>query len=340
MRLTLISAIAALTLVCTGSVFAQDAPAAVVNITENASMLSLKDNSKVDTFKINLSDYQVITDLTVTCSPGSAGHLGGLFGRQQQECAVGGNGKIIDPKNAEHKIPRTQYGGSLKVEDTGDVDGSLMNISYTPTGQASFSGMMVLKPEHPSQSAMDLTKSLMTKFNKDKGASDVIDDRTDTIALANFCIPSAGFPGDKGTCWKGDGVYSYQKSAWYFNLTASFGGKDYQLQGNMPWIDSTTTKDQAEYDVTLVSASPTDATADALFATDDPNSLFAASPGITGTLTMAEGGYTDYNVKGKTQTIPYLIDMKGTLTGTQVPVEVVRSFATLISVASRAMLGA
>ena len=330
-----------------GMALGDDSAAATVNVKENASMLSLKDASKNDTYTVDLSDSQVLSHLILTCTPGSAGHLGGLIGRSNLLCGLTGSGMIINPKDPNQKVARTTFGGSYKVEDSGNVDATQMNIDYSPpspTAESSFQGSLELKPEHPSVTASGFASSLLDQFNKDKKAGEVVDSRVDTLSFSNFCTPSAGFPSDKGTCWSGEGAFPYQKSAWYFTLKATYNGKDYSFAGNMPYIDDTaTTADQFEYDVQLVEntgATNDQASTDALFADPtDPSNLFAAKPGIDGKLILNATDYTDYSVQGQVQHIPYLIGVTGQLTGTQVPLDVVRSFATIVSLLSRTMYG-
>ena len=91
--------------------------------------------------------------------------------------------------------------------------------------------------------------------------------------------------------------------------------------------------------LTLPSA---DATSDdALFATGDANSdLFAAADGITAQIIMKESKIVTVDIDGVPTETPSQVDASGQFVGTNVPVEVVRSLATLFGLLSSNLFGA
>ena len=85
--------------------FAQAVVPPNVDFTASATMPSLKDPSRKDTFAVTIGDAQVKTQLELTCS---AGYTQFLVVRSDKACAVSGNGSIVNPSN-QSLLPRTQY---------------------------------------------------------------------------------------------------------------------------------------------------------------------------------------------------------------------------------------
>ena len=329
------SAATALLLLATGAACAAD----TLNFTMKASMPSLRDNSMKDSFTVGLTDAKVDTTLRITCQ----GAQGGLIAGTNESCAVTGNGALINPANGQ-KLQRTQYAGGWVVKSDGFSDGAQMAVNYlalgkVPASNARFAGSLMLKPENPSTAASMLRDSILKKIKKTE--SGLIDERVDTIQFNNFTVPSAGLPSDKGCVWNGDMVYSYQTESWFIDVTAKCGAKDYPLKGNMPFTLTPNVGNQHQYDLVLTLPSAEASGDDALFAqpTGDAD-LFAAADGISGQIIMKESGYVDVEVDGQMDKLATEIDATGTLTGQNVPPEVVRSLGTIIGVLSRTFFGA
>ena len=178
----------------------QTPPPAAVAFTAGASMPSLKDNTKDDTFQVGLTDAQVVTTMQLKCQAGRSSLL--VF-HSDKACEVSGNGNIINPANNQ-KLPRTQYLGGYTVKADGSTDGTTMSINYLALGKASasstaFSGSMNLKPENTSSGAAAIRDAVLKKLNTDNTSGAVIDQRVDTVDISRLYIPSAGFPSDKGS---------------------------------------------------------------------------------------------------------------------------------------------
>ncbi|MDR3473078.1 MAG: hypothetical protein P4M09_15565 [Devosia sp.] len=341
MKLLIISAFL---LASAGGSFAQQAATtAPVSFTTAATMPSLKDNTKEDTFTVGLADAQVVTSLKLTCQAGRSSLL--VF-HTDRACEVSGNGSIINPAN-QQKLQRTQYVGGYTVKADGSTDGGAMSINYLALGKApasmtQFSGTMNLKPENTSSGAAAIRDTVLKKLNADNTSGAVIDQRVDTVDLSRLYIPSAGFPSDKGCSWSGNMVFAYQTNSWFMDLTATCDGKDYKLKGNMPWTDTAGVQDQTEYNLTLTLPSDKITSDDALFAsTDGANAdLFAAVDGIAGKIVMKQSNYVTTTVDGVDQTNPSQVDASGTLTGTNVPLDTVRSLGVLFGLLSENLFGA
>lgn len=340
MKLVLTSA---LLLLSAGAAFAQAAPPATVNFTTTATMPSLKDDTKNDTFKVGLSDAQVETTLSLNCQ---AGHARLLVLHTDRACEVSGSGAIINPAN-QQKLQRTQYVGGYTVKPDGSTDGSTMSINYLALGKApasttQFSGSMNLKPENTSTGAAAIRDTVLKKLNADNTSGAVIDQRVDTVDLSRLYIPSAGFPSDKGCAWSGNMVFAYQTNSWFMDLTATCDGKDLKLKGNMPWTNTAGVQDQTEYNLTLTLPSDKMTSDDELFAnTAGANAdLFASVDGISGKIIMRQSNYVTTTVDGVDQTNPSQVDASGSLTGTNVPLDTVRSLSTLLGLLSENLFGA
>lgn len=313
--------------------------AETVNFTMQASMQSLRDETRKDTFTVSLSDKQVDTTLKITCQAAK----GGIISSQNESCAVTGNGALINPANGQ-KLQRTQYAGGWVVKSDGFTDGATMAVNYlalgkVPASNGRFSGSMMLKPENPSTAASLLRDTILKRIKS--GESGLIDERVDTIQFNNFTVPSAGLPSDKGCVWNGNMVYSYQTESWFIEVTAKCAGKEYPLKGNMPFTATPNVGNQNQYDLTLTLPAVDVGSDEALFVapTGDAD-LFAAADGISGQIIMKESGYVDVEVDGQTDKLATEIDASGTLTGQNVPIEAVRSFGTIIGILSRTFFGA
>ena len=307
----------------------------------SATMPSLKDAAKQDTFTVTLADAQVQTQLELTCS---AGHTTLLIVRSDKACAVAGNGSIVNPSNKQ-LLPRTQYAGGYVVKSDGYTDGRTLSINYLAVGKvapsaATFGGTMNLKPELTSGGAAALRDAVLEQMNATGGGA-LIDQRVDTVDLSRFFIPSAGLPSDEGCTWSGNMVFAYQTESWFLDLKASCAGTEYVLKGNMPWTDSPGVENQTQYDLTLTLPSADAVGDDALFVTASANDdLFAAADGITAQIIMKESNPVTIDVDGVATETPSQVDASGTFTGTNVPVEVVRSLATLFGLLSSNLFGA
>lgn len=314
---------------------------ASVSFAASATMPSLKDASKKDIFAIALKDAQVQTALELTCS---AGYTTLLIVRSDKACAVAGSGSIVNPSN-QQVLPRTQYAGGYVVKADGYTDGASLSINYLAVGRvapstASFSGSMTLKPELTSSGAAALRDAVLQNINANGGGA-LIDQRVDTIDLSRLFIPSAGLPSDEGCTWSGNMVFAYQTESWFLDLTANCSGMDYALKGNMPWTDTPGVENQTQYDLTLTLPSAGATSDEALFAQADANSdLFSVADGITAQIVMKESNIVTVDVDGVATDTPSQVDATGTFTGTNVPVEVVRSLATMFGLLSSNLFGA
>jgi hypothetical protein len=313
--------------------------AETVNFTMKASMQSLRDASRKDSFTVGLADRQMEATLKITCQGATAGIISG----QNESCAVTGNGALINPANGQ-KLQRTQYAGGWVVKSDGFTDGASLAVNYlalgkVPASNGRFAGNMMLKPEVPSTAASLLRDAIIKKIKvKESG---LIDERVDTIQFNNFTVPSAGLPSDKGCVWNGTMVYAYQTESWFIEVTAKCGGKEYPLKGNMPFTETPNVGNQHQYDLTLTLPSADIGTDEALFAnpTGDAD-LFAAADGISGQIIMKESAYVDVEVDGQMDKVASEIDASGSLSGQNVPIEAVRSFSVIIGILSRTFFGA
>lgn len=334
-KLLLASALIALSAV---SAIADD----TVTMSARANMQSYRDKAMRDLFTSNVADKQVETALKVECQAG----ISDVFKRQDQACAVSGNGAIINPTN-QKRLPRTQFAGGYIVRADGYTDASSLSINYLPVGKVpasseAFSGNLTLKPEAPSTGALAIRDSVLSYLKADtKNAGKLIDERIDSIQFSNFEVPSAGLPSDKGCVWNGNMIFSYQTSSWFIDVNARCNDRDMRLKGNMPWTESVGTANQTQYDLNLVLPSGSTNTDDALFAgTDGTEDIFATADGISGQIIMKESGYVNTLVDGEETKVATNIEISGNFTGHNVPVETVRSFATVMSILSKTFFGA
>lgn len=336
---------AVLTLVPAMYVLAADAPPAQVTFSGEANMPTLRDEKQIDRFDITLGDSQVITTFSLQCKAGTRS-LGGLL-RSDEECAVSGDGFIINPRNPNQKLPRTQYAGGFTVKADGSTDLSRVTVNYLPLGKVpasseTLAGVLNLKPENPSPTAGGLKESILKRLRDSSGqAGSLVDERVDSVEIPDLYIPSAGLTSDKGCTWRGNMAFAYQTDSWFMNLEATCSGKTYSLKGNMPWVDAPSTPDRTQYNLILTLPSTNAVGDDALFAAPaGDGDLFATADGISGTIFMDESRYVDTEVDGKMERLPMYSKISGSLSGQGVPLETVRSFSQMIAVLARTFFGA
>lgn len=319
---------------------AQTTPPANVTFATIADMPTLKDSGKQDHFEVTIGDAQVVSAITVDCT---AGRTELLIMRKDKVCAVGGNGSIVNPSN-QQKLARTQFMGQYTVAADGYTDAKALGINYLAVGKVpadskQFSGTLNLKPELSSSGAAGLTQAVLKKVTGD--TTGPINSAVDTVDLNRLFIPGAGLPSDKGCSWSGNMVFAYQTYSWFLSLSAECDGKTYELKGNMPFTDTPGVAGQTQYDVTLTLPSTELVGDDALFASSDANAdLFATVDGITGQIIMKNSNMVQVDVDGEKISTPMKVDASGSLTGTNVPLEVVRSLATLIGILPSTFFGA
>jgi len=321
---------------------AQTVPA-TVTFTTIADMPTLKDNTKQDHFTVGLTDGQIKTNLVIDCT---AGHTDLFVMRKDKVCAFqnGSGGSILNPKSNQW-LPRTQFTGAYTVTADGTTDGKAMSINYlalgtVPPSQTPFDGSLNLKPELTSSGAAGLKDLVLKKLQG--GSSSPINTAVDTIDFNRFFVPGAGLPSDKGCTWNGNAIFAYQTYSWFFKVSAECAGKTYELSGNMPFTDTPGVTGQTQYDLVLTLPSTTNQSDDALFADagGGDGDLFASADGISGQIIMKNSQMVNVTVDNEQISTPAYVDASGSFKGTNVPLEVVRSFATLIGILPSTFFGA
>jgi len=136
-------------------------------------------------------------------------------------------------------------------------------------------------------------------------------------------------------------VFAYQTNSWFMDLKGNCNGKDYELKGNMPWTKTPNVDAQTQYDLTLTLPSAAAVSDDALFASTDGNAdLFATVDGVSGKIIMKESNYVTTKVDNVDTNTPSQVDASGTLTGTNIPLDTVRSLGVLFGLLSENLFGA
>lgn len=341
-------ALAPAALALAAAVSAAPALAESVSFTVAIDQPSIRDTSLNDTFVVKLDDAAVATQFELTCSAGSSA----LFGlvRSDETCQVAGSGSIKNPQNPAQSFPRVKYSGGFTVsaDRDGYADAQSVKVSYLAVGQVpasngAFGGGFTLLPENPSASALELSKALIGRIRQETtGTGGVtINEEIDSVSLDALATPSAGFPSDTGCTWSGNMLYAYATEAWVMDLSARCGDKTYVLQGNMPWVDVEGKDHTAEYVLNLTLPSAAAATDAGLFMTaSSDNALFAAANGIAATFQIKQSGFVKVEIGETTDDVAQRIDATATLTGTGVPLDLVRSFAHVLAMLSRTMFGA
>ena len=297
---------------------------------------SLFDSDSKDTFKGSVDDRSGTTTYEVTCSAGASAWLG--LSRIDEACAVNGSGSIKNPNNPSQALPRISYLGGFTVQAKSDgyTDAATITANYLRAGSAgaensSFKGSFVMKPENPSESARALGDALVNKLKETAAGTETVQYNTeiDSVRFEGFTVPQVGQRDSVACAWTGDAIYAYANDAWQMQFDVKCGDAAYRLEGNMPLVDAPAGSDhQQEYAINLVLPG---AGGGDPFAAADP---FATVDGVTGVLNLTNSGRaTEDGVYEK-------VAVSGDLTGTGVPLELVRGFGQIIVILGRTWFGA
>jgi hypothetical protein len=321
-------------LVLAASAQAQTGPE-TVKFSLQASQPSLFDDDKKDVFKGTVDDRLGTTSFSVECSAGASAWLG--LSRIDEACAVSGNGLIKNPNNPAQTLPRVNYMGGFTIEADSDgyTDASTILANYLRAGAAgaentSFKGNVVMMPENPSAGALALGAAVIGNLKEKAAGTEAVEYSTeiDAISFNNFTVPHVGHQGSAACAWTGDAIFSYAADAWQMAFDVRCGDQSIRLEGNMPLIDAPAgSEHQQEYALNLVLPG---AGGGDPFAAADP---FAQIDGVTGTLKITNSGRSNEGVFEN-------VSVTGDLTGSGVPLEVVRGWGEILVIFGRTFFGA
>jgi hypothetical protein len=308
---------------------------------------SLKNNKLRDSFRIAFASSRVRVDLAEWCQSARLNY--GVI-RQDEECGVQGSGYYFVPSRGGLN-ERARYSGKFVADKEGEVDPSSLIVSYVPIGpvvgyNSAYAGDVTMAPEIPSGGMAAFFDVIKDKLPEGEGA--LSNDKVDSISFSNFFIPSvSGLGNDKGCSVTGEELFPYSAEIWFVKLTAKcteagLDGKTavektYELAGTMAWADSPGVQNQTQYNINLSLATAGSDTADAFAAPEGGADDFGAvSDGIAGAIIMAESAYTE--VEG--EQLPQKIVLSGSLTGTNVSMTLLETFAMKFSIFIKTYVGA
>lgn len=307
-----------------------------VRITLGITQPSLFANDRQDVFKGTVDDRSGLTAMEITCSAGASAWLG--LSRIDEACAVSGNGNIKNPNNPAQSLPRISYAGGFTVEAASDGYASTSTIlaNYLRAGSAgaensSFKGNLVMAPENPSASARALGDRLIKNLQETATGTETVQYNTqiDSVRFEGFTVPHVGQRDSQSCAWSGDTIYAYANEAWQMKFDVTCGTTTYALEGNMPLVDAQAgAAHQQEYALNLVLPG---AGGGDPFAAADP---FATVDGVTGVIRLTNSG------RANEDGVYEKVLAEGELTGTGVPLELVRSFGQIMVIFGRTWFGA
>ncbi len=333
------SAFSALSLICTalyGSAAFADSTTETVKLTMDINQPSLFSADLKDNFKSSIDDRSATTTFDVLCSAGASAWLG--LSRIDQACAINGAGNIKNPNNPSQTLPRISYSGGYTVvaKQDGFTDATTMLANYLRAGSApaqngSFKGDLILKPENPPSSAKQLGADLIKNLQQTAAGTTAVTYNTqiDSVRFDNFTVPDVGQRDSAACTWTGDAIFAYANNAWQMKLDVKCADKEFKIEGNMPLVDAPSGSDwQQEYDLNLVLPG---AGGGDPFAAADP---FAKVDGVTGVIKLKNSG------RASPGGVFEHVHVDGELTGTGVPLELVRGYAEILAVLARTYFGA
>lgn len=307
-----------------------------VTLTMDINQPSLFSADLKDKYKSTIDDRSGTTTFDVLCSAGASAWLG--LSRIDQACSVSGAGVIKNPNNASQTLPRISYSGGYTVvaKQDGNTDATNILANYLRAGSApaqnsSFKGNLILKPENQAESARALGADLIKNLQQTAAGTTAVTYNTkiDSVRFDNFTVPDVGQRDSAACTWTGDAIFAYANNAWQMKLDVKCGDKSFKVEGNMPLVDAAAGSDwQQEYDLNLVLPG---AGGGDPFAAADP---FAKVDGVTGVIKLKNSG------RASDGGVYEHVQVDGKLTGTGVPLEMVRSYAEIMAVLARTYFGA
>lgn len=306
-----------------------------VSLTMQVEQPSLFDTSRRDTFRATIDDRSGTTTLEVVCSAGTSALFG--LSRTDEACSVSGSGMIKNPNNPSQSVQRIDYAGGFTVVGAQDgftdmrtIAAGYRRVGSAPQEAATFGGHLVLNPEAPSASALELGRNALAYLQQNAAGSAPVtyDTAIDSIRFQDLRIPHVGHANSVPCTWTGDWIYSYAADSWNGAFDITCGNDRYRLEGNMSLQDAPAgAAHNQEYVINLIV--PGGAGGGDPFAAPDP---FATVDGITGTLTMVNTGRQRDGVYTN-------VAVNGVLQGTNLPLEVVRGWGQIIAVLGRGFFG-
>lgn len=341
MKSVLLAAAAAMALVSAPAFAQQAATTNTVTFTDLADMPGLTDPSQKNHFTVGISDPQVDMQFKVDCSAGGSQLL---FLHKDKVCGISGTGSVINPNNKQ-ELPRTQYLGGFDVAQNGVANAQTIAINYLALGNVAaqsgvqFGGSMHMRASLNATGLSGIEQKISDKLGLNT-TDTTIDKRLDTVTLDGFMVPGAGLPSDKGCTWDGQMVFAYQTSSWFMDLQAQCGTDKYALKGNMPWTATKGVSNQMQYDLNLTLPNANSQGDDSLFAASGNGDLFASVDGIKGTIIQKNSNNVTIKVDGQDTDTPSRVDASGSLIGTNVSLNAVRSLAVIFGILSDNLFGA
>jgi len=306
-----------------------------ITLTMQVEQPSLFDTSRRDTFRSVIDDRSGSTTLEVICSAGTSTLFG--LSRTDEACSVTGSGSIKNPNNPSQSVPRVDYSGGFTIVGAQDgftdmrtIAAGYRRVGSAPQETATFGGHLVMNPEAPSASALELGRNALAYLQENAAGSTPVayDTAIDSIRFQDLRVPHVGHANSVACVWTGDWIYSYAAESWNGAFDITCGTDRYRIEGNMSLADAPAgASHNQEYVVNLIV--PGGAGGGDPFAAPDP---FATVDGITGTLAMTNSGrqrdgvYTNVAVSGQ-------------LVGTNVPLEIVRGWGQIVAVLARSFMG-
>ena len=327
-------AVTAVVLVPSG-VLAQTGPE-TVTLTMQVEQPSLFDTSRRDTFRTVIDDRAGTTTLEVVCSAGTSALFG--LSRTDEACSVAGSGMIKNPNNPSQSVQRIDYAGGFTIVGAQDgftdmrtIAANYRRVGSAPQEAATFGGHLVMNPEAPSASALELGRNALAYLQQNAGSNAPVtyDTAIDSIRFQDVRIPHVGHANSVACSWTGDWIYSYAAESWNGAFDITCGNDRYRLEGNMSLQDAPAgSSHQQDYVINLIV--PGAAGGGDPFAAPDP---FATVDGITGTLSMTNSGRSVDGVYAS-------VAVRGQIVGTNLPLEVVRGWGQIVGVLARSFFGA
>lgn len=317
------------------SALAQDGTE-IVTMTMEVNQPSLFDDNRRDTFHSIIDDRVGTTEINVECSAGTNRMFG--LSRTDEACSVVGSGRIKNPNNPAQSVQRVDINGGFTVVGAQDgfTDLRTIAVGYRRVGSApqeatTFGGSLIMNPENPSASALELGRNALSYLQENSGGTGQVtyDTSIDSISFNGMRIPHVGQAASASCTWTGDWIYSYAAESWNGAFDIVCGNDRYQLEGNMSLEEAAEgSAHQEEYVVNLIVPNENGGSGDP-FASPDP---FAMVDGITGVLRMTNSGRDSDGVYTN-------VSVEGQLVGTNVPVEMVRGWGQIVAILARSFMG-
>jgi hypothetical protein len=283
--------------------------------------------NEYDIYFGTLHDNSGRTLLEVVCSATTRLHPEAM--RRDEACGVAGQHAVRNPQDVFGKLVRRadfDGGFTIRAHARGTASMDNVQVNYRAMGTAravdtNFGGSMVVSMIAPDDTYLAAAKRLVRESGTTAEESQVNANNIDVVVINNMTIPDIGLARSEACQWTGNIIFVSVIKRYGADLQVTCGSKGYHLVGTIS-LDSAS---EGDHDLELHINLPLQVKRGDPFGTPETN-------GISGVLEVSNSG------RVTPQGISEMAWFEGTIIGKEVPLEVPRGFAQIMTLLGRTFM--